>query len=252
MSTSLNFTGRIELNDGHVSFGILETDTTAELRVDWDLRGLTLPNTSTLRLKATSIFDTKIFNLGTLDSETGNSIVDVKAIRNYATADFLFQVLNPDPSGVPLIKANRKAKAEKLNGVDTPQSSLLETRSNSEIKQPWKVSIEDGRPILDIASDLHQDLLSSQFFDPLVIPAVLERILEWLVWTPEKNIEISEKWEDFFLTHGVHPQLFEDFKDNASLSFESIKDARELITTGAGEVSQALGANDLLKKIFEE
>jgi hypothetical protein len=85
-----------------------------------------------------------------------------------------------------------------------------------------------------------------------VIPAVLERILEWLVWTPEKNIEISEKWEDFFLTHGVHPQLFEYFKDNASLSFESIKDARELITTGAGEVSQALGANDLLKKIFEE
>ena len=252
MSTNLNFTGRIALSDKQVTFGILETDSTAEVRVDWDLSGLALPKTSTLRLRATSVFDTKIFSVGQSDSETGSAIFDIHSIRNYSSAFFTFQVLDPDASGVPLIRADRSAKAEKLNGVDTPQSSLLETRSNSEMKQPWKVSVEDGRPILDIASDLHQDLLSSPFFDPLVIPAVLERILEWLIWTPERNIEVAEKWEAFFLSNGVQPQLFEDFKDNATLTFDSLKDARDLITSGASEVSQTLQANDLLKRIFEE
>jgi hypothetical protein len=190
--------------------------------------------------------------MGDLDSETGSDVFDIKVIRNYASADFTFQVLDPDQNGIPLIKASRKGKAETLNGVDTPQSSLLETRSNSDIKQAWKVTIEDGRPILDIASDLHQDLLSSQFFDPLVIPAVLERILEWLIWTQEKNLEVADKWEEFFVTHGVQRQLFEDFRDNSDLTFESIKDARVLISSGAGEVAQYLKTNDMLRKLFED
>jgi hypothetical protein len=252
MSTNLNFTGRIDLVPSQVSFGVVETDQTAQVRVTWDLSGLGLPKSAMLRLKATSIFDTKVYEMGNLDSETGSDVFDIKVIRNYASADFTFQVLEPDQNGIPLIKANRKGKAETLNGVDTPQSSLLETRSNSDIKQAWKVTIEDGRPILDIASDLHQDLLSSQFFDPLVIPAVLERILEWLIWTQEKNLEVADKWEEFFVTHGVQRQLFEDFMDNSDLTFESLKDARVLISSGAGEVAQYLKANDMLRKLFED
>ena len=252
MSTNLNFTGRIDLEPSQVSFGVVETDQTAQVRVTWNLSGLGLPKSAMLRLKATSIFDTKIFEIGNLDSESGSEEFDIKAIRNYASADFIFQVLELDQNGIPLIKANRKSKAETLNGVDTPQSSLLETRSTSDIKQAWKVTIEDGRPILDIASDLHQDLLSSQFFDPLVIPAVLERILEWLIWTQEKNLEVAEKWEEFFLTHGVQPQLFEDFKDNQDLTFESLRDAKVLISSGAGEVAQYLKTNDMIRKLFED
>jgi len=252
MSTNLNFTGRIDLVASQVSFGLVETDQTAEVRVTWDLRGLFLPKSAMLRLKATSIFDTRVYEIGNLDSEVGAEVFDIKSIRNYASADYTFQVLEPDLNGIPLIKANRKGKAETLNGVETPQSSLLETRSNSEIKQAWKVTIEDGRPILDIASDLHRELLSSQFFDPLVIPAVLERILEWLIWTQEKNLELADKWEEFFIAHGVQRHLFDEFKDNPDLTFESLKDARFLISSGAGEVAHHLKTNDTLRKLFED
>lgn len=252
MSTNFNFTGRVDLDANQVSFGIVESESKAEVEVKWDLRGLSLPSTSTLMLKATSVFDTIIFNLGAHEVGTGNAVFDIRSIRNYSSAKFTFQVLEPDSLGIPLIRATRESKAETLNGVATPQSSLLETRSNSEIKQPWKVSVEDGRPILDISSELHQELLSSSFFDPLVIPAVLERILEWLILPSEKNIEIAEKWETFFREKGVKSELFDDFKDDAALTLESLKEAQDLIQAGVGEVAQFLGAKELLKKIFEE
>ncbi len=255
MLRSLNYTGRVELTDDEVKFAITELDGSNYADISWDLSSHTFDVSSKLKLTVSSSYDSLDFDLGTLGTTPGSRRLDITNLRNGLESTLRFVVVSEDASNVPIIRAIMKGPANTLNGIEVPKSSLLETRSNSMLTVPWLLSTNDGRPILELPSnaDLHSQLLESEFFDPIVVIAVLERIVDWLLWdrTDTKDNQIAEKWIEFFMQFGVDQEFFLSSMEKENINMDELADVKSTVNILMTKISSDFKLQEVITRMLE-
>ena len=255
MLRSLNYTGRIELTDDEVSFALVELDGSNYLDVSWNLSAHTFSQSSRMKLTVKALYDSLDFDLGTVSTTPGTKRLDITNLRNGLESDLRFVVLSEDSSKIPIISAIKKGAANTLNGIEIPKSSLLETRSNSTLNVPWQLSTDDGRPILELPSNsnLHSQLLESDFFDPIVVIPVLERIVDWLLWdrSPDKDNAIAEKWIAFFAQFDVNQEFFVASADKDDFDVVELTEVKRTVNILMARISMEFNLQEIISRMLE-
>ncbi len=255
MLRSLNYTGRVDLTDEEVSFAFTELDGSNYVDISWDLSSHTFEPSAKMKLTVKSLYDSLDFDLGLVGATPGSTRLNITTLRNGLESSFRFIVVCEDSSNVPIIRAIKNGSANSINGIEVPKSSLLETRSNSTLTVPWQLSTNDGRPILELPSkaDLHSQLLESEFFDPIVVLAVLEGVVDWLLWdrSDSKDNLIAGKWLEFFTQFNVDQEFFLSLMGKETIDVSELADVKSSVSELMSKISGEFNLQEIISRMLE-
>jgi hypothetical protein len=236
---SYNYTGRVDIDPNDLSVDISESSGVFTAKLKWNLEEYKLPKKSLLQVTFNGIFERHFDALGEIGSGAGEASVDISKMRKPADVSVSLKVVEKDKSGIPTLLAFLDKKRPKVNGQDSNSESILESLLDPELKVPWRVMFDTGRPVIHISNhaDMGSDLHNRPLFDMLVVPSVLESVLGWLVWDKSKDEEISDRWKDAFFELGLSPDFFDEHTGDDA-DYETVGKVREAGAACADEFSK--------------
>ena len=213
MPVSYNYTGRVDIDPSYLTADIAEVDGVFTVDLAWDLSDYGLPAGSVLQATFNGLFERQFESLGPIDLGVGTAKVNISTMRKPKEVTVSLKVVEKDSAGIPILIAFLDKKKPTIDGQDASNESILESLLDPELKVPWRVKFETGRPILHISNfdDMGVILQNRPIFDMLVIPSVLESILTWLVWdkSPNNEEEIVQRWRETFFGLGLAQDFFD-------------------------------------------
>lgn len=256
MSTSFNYTGRVDIDASLLTANLTEKAGQFNVETAWNFESYKFPSKAQLQVIFEGIFEKRTFPLGDIDKGSGSKVFDISDMRKPLEAKVTIKIVSKDLSGVPLLIGSLERFQPLIDGIGNAGKSLLETLCDTDLVVPWQLRTNSGRPVLHISNpDGHYgNLHNHALFDPLVIPAVLQGVFDWLMWASEedRNTEIVEKWQDFFLEWGVDQDLFNKHAGETSPSWEVRSEVAEQANLAVAEFCKEFKLFTAMAKYFEE
>ena len=256
MSANLNYTGRVDIDPSDFDGSIDPIDDHYEANVAWRLGSYEFDADAHIQLHIGTVYEKMIVDLGKVLTGTGSKTVDLSQLRKPLEATMTLKVVQKDDNNIPLNRGWLSNFRPVILGNDGSGKSLLETQSTSDLDVIWRVSTDLGRPILQITNreDLYTSLLNDEIFDSIVLPAVIEEIFHWLIWSEDiddVDPEISSKWQEFFLSLDLPEGTFDEFMQDKP-SPETLAKSRELGQKMAEKFSQKAKLIAVAAKKYED
>ena len=216
MSANFNYTGRIDIDPAVFTASIEEVDSEYFANVSWDLSTYGFADEAVIQLHISNLFEKLIDILGHAAASVGSKKINISALRLPLEATMTLKVVANDADGKPINLGWIKSFKPTVLGSEGGGRSLLETLPSSDLQVPWRLVTESGRPVLHISTrhDLNASMQNDELFDPIVIPAVLEQVFQWIIWDESDNRDddILARWKKFFTELGATDGSFEELE----------------------------------------
>ena len=213
MPVNYNYTGRIDIDPSCLTANLKVDSGVYMADLKWAIDEYDIPKTSELIVTFNGVFERHIESLGLVAGGIGEKSIDISSLRRPLDVSLSLKVVVKDAANLPILKAFLDKKRPTIEGVEASSESILESLYDPDLEVPWAVQFDSGRPVLHISNhdEMGPALHNKPLFDLLVIPAVLEQILEWIVWdeSDSKDDDVVEKWKLFFRDLDIDDDFFE-------------------------------------------
>lgn len=203
MSVSrINFTGRKRIPRERVTVGVSGAGPAAEVGAHFHLEGLGFPETARVVLEAQASWTVQRFEFGTVGQYA--EPLHRRLMEFHSLAGLLFRlkvIATGDQDGRLLGVADRIKPSGDIQNAS--QQSFVVVRPHDLGERVWKIDFDDSQPLLLVNSRLHdhQDFLKRKDVAALVVPEVLERILEEAIERGADD-EVADAWHTMALRLG--------------------------------------------------
>jgi hypothetical protein len=256
VSTSFNYTGRVDMDASLLTANLTETAGKFSVDTSWNFEIYKFPSKAQLQVIFEGVFEKRTFAVGDIDKGSSSQVFDISDMRKPLEAKVTIKIVSKDLSGVPLLIGSLTRFQPLIEGIGNSGKSLLETICDTDLVVPWQLRTNSGRPVLHISNPEghYGDLHNNALFDPLVIPAVLLGVFDWLMWASEedRNSDIVEKWQEFFLEWGVDQDLFNKYAGETAPNWEVRSEVAEQANLAVSEFSKEFKLFSAMAKYFEE
>ncbi len=198
----INFTGRKRIPREHVMIGVSGTGSTAVVGATFNLKALGFPETARVVLEAQAGWTVQRFEFGTVGQYAEPSDRRLTEFQSLAGLLFRLKVIGTgDRDGRLLGVADKLKPSGDIQQAS--QQSFVVVRPHDLGERVWKIDFDDSQPLLLVNSRLqdHQDFLKRKEVAALVVPEVLQRILEEAAERGADD-EASDGWHTMALRLG--------------------------------------------------
>jgi hypothetical protein len=214
MLQRLNYTGRIELSNNDVSAKFQNIGSLKTILLTWKLGIFNFSSSSEIivDLRAAGTTETRRIFIGNVDQDISQYEIDISQMRNPELAKIRFKVCEKDNLGISRIKAQIDNLVPKNSDADDNARSFLKLAKDDELDVPWELRFEAGEPCLFITGKkelYHQLRNRSPWFLPSIMHEVVRQVFLWLIDQSDyENLDIAEKWKQFFIELGCDSDIF--------------------------------------------
>jgi hypothetical protein len=218
MKVSLNYTGRVKLEESEVSARLIKSAEECSVVVSWDFSERDVTNSSGINIEVYGAGQEKRFEIQPPIEAKGNSIISIAEFRDTNALKVRIKVVSRNSeNNLPYIKfVADDISVENESDVDRIKS-ILPILKRQDLDTPWYLELDSDEaegPCLIIRENdgLGDLMLNNPLFVPFVLPGVVSRIFEWVY--EERDVypdtETWAAWKDYFVRLGVTvPSEFE-------------------------------------------
>lgn len=175
----INFTGRKRIPREHVVIGVSGTGSSAVVGASFNLSELDFPETARVVLEAQAGWTVQRFDFGTVGHYAEPSDRRLTEFQSLSGLLFRLKVIGTgDRDGRLLGVADKLKPSGDIQ--QAAQQSFVVVRPHDLGERVWKIDFDESQPLLLVNSRLHdhQDFIKRKEVAALVLPEVLQRILE--------------------------------------------------------------------------
>lgn len=211
MKVSLNYTGRVKLEESEVSARLIKSADQSSVVVNWDFSERDVSNSSGINIEVYGAGQEKRTEVQAPIEEKGNAVILITEFRDTNALKVRIKVISrKSDNNLPYIQfVADNISVENESDIDRVKS-ILPILKRQDLDTPWYLELnseESEGPCLIIRENdgLGDQMLNSPLFIPFVLPGVVSRIFEWVYEERDVNPDTETwiAWKDYFVRLGV-------------------------------------------------
>lgn len=211
MKVSLNYTGRVKLEESEVSARIIKTADQSSVVVNWDFSERDVSKSSGINIEVYGAGQEKRTEIQAPVEDKGNSTIPITEFRDTNALKVRIKVVSRNSdNNLPYIQfVADNIPVENESDLDRVKS-ILPILKRQDLDTPWYLELnseESEGPCLIIRENdgLGDQMLNNPLFIPFVLPGVVSRVFEWVYEDRDVNPDTETwiAWKNYFLRLGV-------------------------------------------------